>query len=272
MSLKSVEIGVGIVQRAVELGVNFFDSAHDYNEGRADTVYGKAFDTATRQKVLLMSKSKNRTAEGAMAELEDTLRKMNTDHLDLWQCHTVSTQDDIQKITGPKGSLEAFVKARQQGKVRHIGFTGHHDPSVHQRMLEAFDGWETIQHPVNLVDPHYESFIRNVLPKAHAKGLGCIAMKSNAMGGITGNKVATIPECLRFTWSQPIDMLISGMQSISNLEENVVSCKTFKKMTVEEIAELLARTGRGPTGVQVETYKKPVKGAFHRVHEDGEPA
>jgi uncharacterized protein len=273
MSLTSVEIGVGIIHRAIELGVNFFDSANSYNEGRSDQAYGKAIDKARRQKVLLMSKSKTRTYEGAMKDLDDTLRKMNTDHLDLWQCHTVSTPEDIDQILGPKGALEAFVKAKQQGKVRHIGFSGHHNPAVHQRMLASFDGWETIQHPVNLVDPHYQSFVRNVLPKARAKGMGCLAMKTNAMGGITKAKVATIAECLRFAWSQTVDVVISGMQTIEQLEQNVLSCKTFKKMTDREIADLLARTGKGPVGTPVETYKIAPKGAaVRRPHEDGEPA
>lgn len=220
-----------------------------------------------------MSKSRSRTAEEAMRDLEDSLRKMNTDYLDIWACHTVSTQEDIDQITGPKGALAAFVKAKQQGKALHIGFTGHHDPAVHQRMLEVFDGWETIQHPVNLFDPHYESFIRNVLPKARAKGMGCLAMKTNAMGGITGAKVATIAECLRFAWSQPVDVVISGMQTIQQLAENVVGCKTFQKMTDREIADLLARTGKGQVGIGVEKYKKPPKGAkAYRPHEDGELA
>jgi uncharacterized protein len=273
MSLKSVENGVGVVQRAIELGVNFFDSAHTYNEGRSDQVYGRAIGKSTRQKVFLMSKSRNRSYQGAMGDLEDTLRKMNTDHLDLWQCHSVSTQEEVDQILAPGGSLEAFVKAKQQGKVRHIGFSGHHDPVVHRRMLDSFDGWETIQHPVNLVDPHYESFVRSVLPRARAKGLGCLAMKANAMGGITKAKIATIEECLRFAWSQPVDVVISGMQTIEQLEQNVLTCKTFRKMTDREIANLLARTGRGPVGTQVEAYKRAAKGAAaRRPHLDGEPA
>lgn len=272
MSLKSVGEGAVLIQRAIDLGINFFDSAHAYNEGRSDQAYGKAVDKARRQKILLMSKTRSRSAEGAMRDLEDTLRKMNTDYLDVWQCHTVSNAADVDQILAPKGALETLVKAKEQGKVRHIGFTGHHDPAVHVRLLEAFDGWETIQHPVNLVDPHYESFVNNVLPKARAKGLGCLAMKSNAMGGITGKKVATIEECLRFAWSQPVDVVISGMQTVEQVEQNVLTCKTFTKMTDREIADLLARTRKGPVGVEVEKYKKAPQGAAHRAHEDGEPA
>lgn len=272
-SLTSVDAGVGIIRRALELGVNFFDSAHTYNQGRSDEMYGKAIEKSRRSQVILMSKSRTRTYEGAMKDLEDTLRKMNTSYLDLWQCHSVSNAQDVEQILGPGGALEAFVKAKQQGKVRHIGFTGHHDPAIHVRMLESFDGWETIQHPVNLVDPHYESFINNVLPKARAKGLGRLAMKSNAMGGITKARVATIEECLRFAWSQPVDVVISGMQTVRQLEENVLTCKTFRKMTEQEIAGLLARTAKGPVGAEVETYKKTPKGAaWRRPHEDGEPA
>jgi aryl-alcohol dehydrogenase-like predicted oxidoreductase len=273
MSLTSVEIGAGIVERAIELGINFFDSAHTYNEGRSDQVYGKAIGKERRERVLLMSKSRNRTYDSAMRDLEETLRRMNTDYLDLWQCHAVTTPEDIDQILAPKGALEAFVKAKQQGKVRHIGFTGHHDPSVHQRMLDTCDAWETIQHPVNLVDPHYESFVKNVLPKARAKGLGRLAMKTNAMGGITKARVASIEECLRFAWSQPVDVVISGVQTIEQLEQNVLTCKTFKKMSDREIADLLARTAKGPVGVEVEKYKKAPKGAAaHRPHQDGEPA
>lgn len=265
------EEAIRIVHRAIDLGVNFFDSAHKYNNGRSDEVYGKALAGGLRQKVLLMSKAEQRDRDGAMRQLEETLKRMRTDYLDLWQCHEVSTHEEVDRILGPNGALEAFVKAKEQGKVRHIGFTGHHDPSVHQRLLEAFDGWETVQHPVNLVDPHYLSFIEQVLPKAKAKGLGVIAMKSNAMGSITRQGVATIQECLRFAWSQPIDTLVSGVETVTQLEENIAVLKTLKQMSTAEIKQLLERTARGPHGPTVERYKKPTQAASFRVHRDGEP-
>ncbi|MEK7403534.1 MAG: aldo/keto reductase [Acidobacteriota bacterium] len=257
MLVNGDEEAVRIISRAVELGVNFFDSAHKYNDGRSDAAYGKALRGGKRQKVLLMSKAQLRTRDGAMRQLEETLKRMETDYLDLWQCHEVSTQAEVDQILGPNGALEAFVKAKQEGKARHIGFTGHHDPAVHQRLLESFDGWETVQHPVNLIDPHYLSFVRDFLPKARAKGLGRIAIKSNAMGAITRNSIATIPECLRFAWSQDIDVLVSGVQTVAQLEENVLACKTFKKMSAEEIQTLLARTAKGRIGAEVERYKRP---------------
>jgi predicted aldo/keto reductase-like oxidoreductase len=207
-----------------------------------------------------------------MRQLEETLKAMRTDYLDLWQCHEVSTHGEVDRIFAPGGALEAFVKAKEQGKARHIGFTGHMDPTVHLRMLAGYDGWETVQHPVNLVDPHYLSFIAEVLPKVRAKGLGLLAMKCNAMGGIARAKIASYAECIRFTLSQDVDTLVSGARTVEELEQNVATVKAFQKMTAAEQKELLTRTKQGPVGSKVENYKKPESGAALRVHRDGELA
>jgi uncharacterized protein len=266
------ENGIRIVRRAVDLGINMFDCARKYNNGESDATYGKALDGGLRQKVYLMSKAELRTRDEAMRQLEETLQAMRTDYLDLWQCHEVSTHEEVDRILGPGGALEAFVKAREQGKVRHIGFTGHRDPTVHLRMLAGFDGWETVQHPVNLVDPHYLSFLENVLPKVRAKGLGSLAMKCNAMGAIGKNNIATYQECMRFTLSQDVDTLVSGITTVDQLEQNVATLKAFTKMTPAEQKQLLTRTRGGPTGSKVENYKKPESGARIRIHHDGELA
>lgn len=256
MAKNGPENAVSVIHRAIDLGVTFFDSAHKYHGGKSDEFYGLALKGGRRQKVLLMSKAELRDETSAIERLEETLRRMNTDYLDLWQCHEVSTMDEVKKIFGPKGSLGAFAKAKEQGKVRHIGFTGHHDPEVHLALLNGFDGWETVQHPVNLIDPHYLSFIKNVFPKVGAKGLGRIAMKTNAIGNITGNKIATIPECLRFALAQNPDTIVSGVETVGQLEENVAIIKTQKPFTEEEVRQLLSRTSRGPFGSKVEDYKK----------------
>ncbi len=265
------EEGIRIVHRAIDLGVNFFDCAHKYNAGRSDIAYGKALDKGLRNKVLLMSTAQFRERYSAMQQLEETLARMKTDHLDLWQCHEVSTHEEVDKILGPGGALEAFVEAKKQGKTRYIGFSGHRDPTVHQRLIAGFDGWDTVQHPVNLIDPHYLSFIKTVLPRVRERGFGMIAMKSNAIGNITKNNVATIPECLRFTWSQDIDTLVSGVQTVKQLEENVAVCKVFTPMSEEEISTLLSRTRQGPHGQKVEQYKLPQEAGRYRLHNDGEP-
>jgi aryl-alcohol dehydrogenase-like predicted oxidoreductase len=256
MGMHGEETGVRMIRRAVDLGVNFFDSAHHYNDGRSDEIYGKALTGGLRAKVLLMSKAQLRDRDSAMRQLDETLKRMRTDYLDLWQCHEVSTQAEVDQILGPNGALEAFVKAKQQGKTRHIGFTGHRDPAVHQRLLDSFDGWETVQHPVNLIDPHYRSFIQSVLPNIRKKGLGLLGMKSNGMGTITQNGIASIQECLRFALSQDIDTLVSGPETPEQLEENVLVVKTFQKMSRDEISALLARTKKGPYGPKIEHYKR----------------
>jgi len=272
MAVKGEENGVQMIHRAMDLGVNFFDSAHLYHKGRSDQIYGKALQGGLRQKVVLMSKSHIYDRASAMRLLEESLKAMQTDYLDLWQCHQVVSHKEVDQILGPNGALEAFVAAKKQGKVRHIGFTGHADPTVHQRLLDSFDGWETVQHPVNLIDPHYLSFINSVLPNIRKKGLGVLAMKTNAIGAITRNKVATIPECLRFAWSQDVDVVVSGVQTVEELEENVAACKSFVKMTPQEISALLERTKQGPHGVEVESYKRKPGSAAYPRHRDGEPA
>lgn len=266
--------GIRIINRALELGVNFYDSAAKYHGGESDVTYGKVFgqSSSLRQRVILMSKAENRTREGAMAQLDNTLRRMKTDYLDLWQCHEVVTMEEVDKIFGPNGSLEAFIKAKEQGKVRHIGFTGHADPKVHLRLLEGYSGWETVQCPVNLIDPHYQSFIKNVHPKVRERGLGLIGMKSNAIGNIGKMRIASIEECLRFAWTQNPNTLVSGVESVDQLEQNVAVLKTFKKLTPEEMTSILERTSKGPFGSGIETYKiKESKAMLHEVHRDGEP-
>jgi aryl-alcohol dehydrogenase-like predicted oxidoreductase len=272
---------IRIIERALELGVNFYDSAAKYHNGESDVTYGKVFGPAPslRQRVILMSKAERRDRAGAMEQLENTLRRMRTDYLDLWQCHEVTTHAEVDRIFGPGGSLEAFVKAKEQGKVRHIGFTGHADPSVHLRLLEGYSGWETVQCPVNLIDPHYLSFIQNVHPKVRERGLGLIGMKSNAIGNISKMRIAPIQECLRFAWTQQISTLVSGVESIDQLEYNVGVLKTLRRMTSEEISKVLDRTKLGPIGPGIETYKRKMETALlenrHAAgddrHRDGEP-
>jgi aryl-alcohol dehydrogenase-like predicted oxidoreductase len=270
MGMGGEDNAVAMIHRAMDLGVTFFDCAHLYNAGRSDEYYGKALQGGLRQKVMVMSKAHLRSRTEAMGQLEDTLRKMKTDYLDLWQCHQVVSQQEVDQILGPNGALEAFVAAKKQGKVRHIGFTGHHDPEVLQRLLDSYDGWETCQHPVNLVDPHYVSFMNSVMPNIRKKGLGLLAMKSNGIGAFVKAKVATIQECLRFTLSHDVDCVVSGPQTLDELEENVAAVKAFKKMTSEEIAAILERTKKGPIGSKIERYKKKEEGATHRLHMDGE--
>ena len=271
MRVRGLDEAVRIIHRAMDLGVNMFDSAWLYHNGASDEAYGAALTPSQRQKVYLMSKAHKYSASESMSQLEDTLRRMKTDYLDVWQIHQVVSHAEVDQILAPKGSLETFVKAKKDGKVRHIGFTGHADPTVHQRLLDSYAGFETVQHPVNLIDPHYLSFVNSVLPNIRKKGLGLFAMKSNAMGPITKNKIATIQECLRFAWSQNVDTVVSGAETVAQLEENVGVLKTFQPMSKREITALLDRTRQGKYGVEIEVYKKKPDTGIHGIHRDGDP-
>lgn len=271
MHVRGREEAVRIIRGAMDLGVNMFDSAWHYNKGASDEAYGAALTPSQRQKVFLMSKAHKYSRAEAMSQLEDTLKRMNTDYLDVWQVHQVVTQKEVDQVLGPDGSLEAFVKAKQQGKVRHIGFTGHADPAVHQRLLDSYNGWETVQHPVNLIDPHYLSFINSVLPNIRKKGLGVFAMKTNAMGPIAKNNIATIQECLRFALSQDIDTVVSGAESVEQMEQNIAVVKAFKPMSRGEITSLLNRTKQGKFGVEIESYKRKPEAGSYPLHRDGDP-
>ncbi len=272
MAVQGEEMATRIIHQAIELGVNFFDSANLYHRGLSDEIYGRALAGGLRQKVMLMTKCEDYSRDGSMKMLEAQLRRMKTDYLDLWQVHQVSEMSEAEQALGPNGSLETFVKAKKEGKVRHIGFTGHRDPQVHLKLLNGTSEWETIQMPINLIDPHYLSFIETVLPVAREKGLGVLAMKSNAMGAIGRNKVARIDDCLKFTLSQDIDALVSGVETVEQLEANVLTAKTMKKLSKAEIEATLAETKKGRTGVGIENYKRaPAGAAKRRLHSDGEP-
>ena len=270
MAVQGEEMAVRIIHRAIDLGVNLFDSANLYHRGLSDEIYGRALAGGLRQKVMLMTKCEDYSRDGSMKMLETQLKRMKTDYLDLWQVHQVSELAEAERVLGPNGSLETFVKAKKEGKVRHIGFTGHRDPQVHLKLLHGTTEWETVQMPINLIDPHYLSFIVNVLPEARKKGLGVIAMKSNAMGAIGRNNVARIEDCLRFTLSQDIDVLVSGVETVEQLEANVRTASTMAKLSKAEIEAMLAVTRNGRTGSQIENYKRPPAGAggLH-IHIDG---
>ncbi|MGC8760258.1 MAG: aldo/keto reductase [Bryobacteraceae bacterium] len=272
MNVNGGQEALRILRRAFELGINFYDSANAYHRGGSDEILGRAFAGVDRLKIVLMTKCEIYSRDGALRVLEQQLRRLKTDFIDLWQCHQVSEHREVDQILGPNGALEAFVLAKKQGKVRHIGFTGHRDPAIHLRLLRSSDEWETVQMPVNLVDPHYLSFLRAVLPEARRRGLGVIAMKSNAMGQITAQNVAGIDECLRFAWSQDVDTLVSGVETVQQLEHNVAALRAFRKMTAEEIRSVLETTARGRTGAGVERYKRPPERSGVRPHRDGEPA
>ncbi len=243
---------ISIIHRALDLGINFFDNADCYNTGRAEERMGKALE-GRRQSIILMTKVDQRDAQGSRATLEKSLRHLRTDYLDIWQFHAVSQMKDLEQILGPGGALETAEKAKKEGKIRFIGLTGHFNPEIHLEAVKRYP-FDTIQMPINVLDPHFRSFRRTVVDEAKGRNVGVLAMKTLCYGNVVSKGVAQAAEALRWVWSQPIDVLISGCDRIEVLNYNVYLAKTFTAMSESEQVALLERTApfRGP---QIEIYK-----------------
>jgi aryl-alcohol dehydrogenase-like predicted oxidoreductase len=239
-----------LINRALDLGINYFESARAYSG--SETYYGKALRDR-RKEIFLTSKSHARDRKGALEHLQETLRNMKTDHLDLWQVHDVRTDNDIKEIFGPRGAIEAFAEAKQKGLTRFIGVTGHHAPEILKKCISLFD-FDTVLLPVNPAEPHYKSFLEEVVPFAKQKGMGIIGMKVYFRGF-----AAKIPwyqsmePFLHFALSQPVSTVVIGCDSILQLEENVLFAVKFTPMSNAEMSDLIGKVK--PFSRQLMYYK-----------------
>jgi len=217
---------------------------------------GKALKDGYRDRVFLMTKHKGRDRETARAQLEDSLRRLDVDVIDLWQFHEIVQPELPERIYG-NGALEFALEARDQGKIRYIGFTGHREPAYLLEMMARGFSWDTVQMPLNVFDRHFRSFELEVLPKALEHGLGVIAMKTlgGTPGAIPKTGAATIPECLRYAMGLPVSTVCSGMDSMDVLRENLAVAKAFTPPTADETAALLERTQAPAADGQQERYK-----------------
>src|SRR4051794_15584484 len=244
-SVKDENEAIKIMHAAIDEGLTFFDNAWDYHDGGSETVMGKglAMD-GKRNKVFLMTKNCARDARGTRQHLEDSLRRLQTDHLDLWQFHEINYDNDPDWVI-EKGALAEALKAKQEGKVRFIGFTGHKSPHIHLKMLPKHT-WDTVQMPINVCDYFYRSFARQVVPEANKRGIAPIGMKSlgggdSHKGRLVVKNVCTVEEALRYALSQPIAALVSGIDSLEVLKQNVAIARAFKPLAGEERQQLLAK-------------------------------
>jgi predicted aldo/keto reductase-like oxidoreductase len=234
---------IALIRHAVDLGVTFMDNAWEYHGGRSEELMGKALAGGYRDKAFLMTKHHGRKRwQTAMEHLEDSLRRLKTDHIDLWQYHEVVYPDDPDWIFRPEGAILAAEKAKKQGKVRFIGFTGHKDPNIHMEMLAHDYPWDTVQMPLNPLDAHFKSFEKRILPILEERGIGVVAMKTMAGGHALRTGTVKPAECLRYVWSLPVDTIVSGIINREHLHDNVRAAKTFKPMSEAETKALLART------------------------------
>lgn len=245
------------VRRVYDLGLTYFDCARMYWGGRSEEAYGIGLQ-GVRKNVFLTTKSAQRTARGAQEDLETSLRLLKTDHVDLWQMHTIENQADIDKLLAPGGAMEAFESAKKAGKCRFIGFTGHFDPAAHAALLKAYDKWDTVMMPIHAADHAYLSFEKTALPVAKEFGIGVQAIKIFGKANLLRSLSPT--DCLRYALSQPgVHVAICGAGTQGQMEDNIRTAQNLKPMTVEEIADTRKRavTGAGVyTGPTLEYWKK----------------
>jgi aryl-alcohol dehydrogenase-like predicted oxidoreductase len=247
-----------IVHEAIDAGVTFFDNAWEYHDGRSEDVLGRAL-RGKRDRVFLMTKvcTHGRKADVAMQQLEDSLRRLGTDHLDLWQVHECIYDNDPDLHFAPGGVIDALVQAKKQGKTRFVGFTGHKDPSIHAAMLSRGFAFDTVQMPLNCFDATFRSFEQLVLPEVVKRGMAPIGMKSLTGAGDPIRKgVVTVEEALRYAMSVPgVATTVSGVDSLDILRQNLAIARGFEPMKADQMQALRERVRVAASDGGLELYK-----------------
>jgi len=258
LGVPSEDEAIRIVRTALDQGINFLDNCWDYNKGASEERMGKALRDGYRKKAFLMTKIDGHTKVAAQQQIEESLRRLQTDHLDLLQFHEVIRETDPEQIF-TKGAFEAVQEAKKQGKVRYIGFTGHKSPDTHAKMLEmAFARnftFDTVQMPLNVMDAHFNSFEKKVLPILIKHNIGVIGMKPMGSGIILKSNTVSAMECLHYAMSLPTSVVITGCDSLQRLQQALEAARTFKQMNKEQVASLLQKTAPAAGKGEFEQYK-----------------
>ena len=261
LGLKHVDeaLSIRIVRTAIDRGITFMDNSWDYNEGRSELRMGKALRDGYREKVFLMTKIDGRSKREAARQLDESLRRLQTDRIDLVQHHEILRYEDPHRIFDEEGANAALLEARQAGKLRYIGFTGHKDPRIHLHMLEVARGngfeFDTVQMPLNVMDAHYRSFEKLVLPELVERRIGVLGMKPLANGLILKSGVVTAIECLHYALNLPTSVVITGCDRMEILEQALEAARTFRPMTEAEIRALRTRTADAASRGEFELFK-----------------
>jgi uncharacterized protein len=250
---------IRIIRTALDEGINFLDNCWDYNGGTSEIRMGKALQDGYRQKAFLMTKIDSHTKQGATAQIAESLRRLQTDHIDLLQFHEVIREGDPEAIFAPNGALEAALAAKKDGKIRYIGFTGHKSPQVHLKMLNTGFAhkftFNAVQMPLNLMDAHYDSFQKLVLPVLLEHNIGVLGMKPMGDGLILKSKTAGAVECLQYALNLPTSVVITGCDSLPILQQALQTARTFRPLTQKQVAALLAKTEVAAQTGEHELYK-----------------
>jgi aryl-alcohol dehydrogenase-like predicted oxidoreductase len=250
---------IKIIRAALDGGINFLDNCWDYNGGNSEIRMGKALRDGYRQKAFLMTKIDGQTKKAAAAQIDESLRRLQTGHIDLLQFHEVIRMTDPERIFAPGGGMEAVLEAQKVGKVRRIGFTGHKNPAMHLHMLETAAvhqfHFDAVQMPLNAMDAHYESFGQKVLPVLVKNEIGVLGMKPMGAGFLLRSNTLSPVECLHFAMNLPTSVVITGCESLANVQQALDAARSFKPLTAAETAALLARTEQAARDGQFEGYK-----------------
>jgi predicted aldo/keto reductase-like oxidoreductase len=261
LSLKEVDeaLAIRIVRTAVDGGINFMDNSWDYNEGESERRMGKALRDGYRERVFLMTKIDGRSKQEAARQLDESLRRLGVDYIDLVQHHEVIRYEDPNRIFDPDGAHAALLEAKEAGKIRYTGFTGHKDPAIHLYMLQLADehGFtlDAVQMPLNVMDAHYRSFEKLVLPELVRRDVGVLGMKSLGAGLILDSGVVEARECLRYALSLPTSVVITGIDSMEILEQALEVASGAEPMDADEREALLARTAPAAARGEFELFK-----------------
>jgi predicted aldo/keto reductase-like oxidoreductase len=256
---KDAEEGVRIVRSALDGGMNFLDNCWDYHDGESEVRMGRALRDGYRRKAFLMTKFDGRTKEATAKQIDESLARLQTDHIDLIQYHENIRLEDPDRFFAAGGALEAVLDAKKAGKVRYIGFTGHKDPLVHLRMLDLAAQhklhFDCCQMPLNVMDAHFRSFRHQVVPRLIKEGVAVLGMKPMGDGNVLKSGVVTAMECLHYALSLPTSVVINGCESMERLEQAFQAAQTFKPMSEAEISKLLAKTAQPAKTGQFEPFK-----------------
>jgi aryl-alcohol dehydrogenase-like predicted oxidoreductase len=250
---------IRIIRTAIDRGVTFLDNSWDYYDGHSELRMGKALRDGYRQRAFLMTKIDGRDKPTAARQIDESLRRLQTDRVDLLQHHEVIRIDDAGRIFAADGAMEAVLEAKRAGKVRYIGFTGHKSPEIHLKTLATAAShqfrFDTVQMPLNVMDAHYQSFETKVLPLLVQQEVGVLGMKPMGDAVILESKTATPIECLHYAMNLPTSVVITGCDSMERLEQALSAAQSFRPLRPGEVDALLAKTARVAREGRFEPYK-----------------
>ena len=255
----SEDESIRIIRTAIDNGINFLDNCWDYNDGQSEIRMGEALRDGYRQRVFLMTKIDGQEKKTAARQIEESLKRLQTDRIDLLQFHEIIRMDDPARIFAVGGGMEAAIAAKEAGKIRYIGFTGHKSPDIHLKMLETAANhkfrFDTVQMPLNVMDAHYQSFGKKVLPVLVKEEIGVLGMKPMGNFRILESMTATPIECLHYAMNLPTSVVITGCESMTILDQALNAARSFRPLKPEEVEAILAKTAKAAESGEYELYK-----------------